>query len=71
MDYQADAAGPSTAYGVVYRSEIKVDNRAFLLAALGSWPEVAPAETKPVSVEDFPTQSAVEILTAGYLDLLA
>mgnify|MGYP001066774326 CR=1 FL=1 len=74
MPYQADVIGePAAAYQAVLapRPEIKVDNRAYAVAALGFWQDLTVSGPKPAFDPGIaPVQAALETLAAGYLDLL-
>lgn len=74
MPYQADVIGePDAAYQAVLapRLEIKADNRAYALAALGAWAEVPGSEPVPAfDPQVVPEQPVPAALAAGYLDLL-
>jgi len=75
MQHQVNVAGElASAYQALWapRSEVKVDNRAYAVASLGFWRDVARSESKPVfDLQVAPVQPALEAVAAGYRDLLA
>ncbi|MFH1330148.1 MAG: hypothetical protein ABIJ48_05800 [Actinomycetota bacterium] len=74
MNYHAAVVRePAAAYEAVWvpRPQIKVDNRAYVVASMGFWLEVTGPG--PIPVPDpgvVPVQSALEVAATGYLDLL-
>lgn len=75
MLYQADVIGePAAAYQTVWAAEAedKVDNRAYALATLEAWAEVAGSEPVPAfDAQAVPEQPVPAALAADYADLLA
>ena len=72
QQYEFDVIHDAATYGVVTapRPVVKIDNRAYAVAALGSWAEAVKRPMPALDVPAGPVQPIPETVAGGYLELL-
>lgn len=72
QQYQFDVAPDAASYAVAAapRPGVKADNRAYAVAALGSWVETVKRPVSAFDPADGAVQPIPETFAGGYVDLL-
>lgn len=72
QEYQFDVAHDAASYAVAAapRPGVKADNRAYAVAALGSWVETVKRPVRAFDPADMTMQPISETFAGGYVDLL-